>query len=351
MCIFSSLAVELVKSTQSECQCRNNGTCVTSSDSSSLLSDEVSCVCPWGFGGMHCELLTNVCELLLAPCSNHGTCFPNTVTATPITSSSNYTCICEPDFEGVTCDQQRQQKLATSLFVPPSQAFGDLDDACIMSPCQNGATCRPGNFDSASGAAAAAAPAPSVVLKQKSEHVGGAFHCECALGYHGVTCERDIDVCQFDMCHNNAQCIDGPGANFTCICPPGFAGRTCQNQIATTITATPSPPPPQPTTTEVSASTTSEIPASRNLGAICEQKSNPCLNGGICRHSTSLDPEENFVCQCGSDFTGPHCETGEHTHTHTAYLYSIFYYCLLNLYCHICVTKSCDPPENGCQSH
>ncbi len=120
--------------------------------------------------------------------------------------------------------------------------FSEID-RCSESPCINGGICHrlPG---------------------------GGKFTCECALGFHGVLCDQNLNVCEFGVCRNNAQCIDGLGANYTCICAPGYTGQSCQIDIN-------------------------------------ECESQPCMHGGECVES---EPG-TYECKCTTNkFTGKNCE-------------------------------------------
>jgi MYXO-CTERM domain-containing protein len=75
----------------------------------------------------------------------------------------------------------------------------DLDDDCLVNPCQNGGACSDGQNRSI---------------------------CNCAPGFTGPTC-TDIDDCPTpNPCHNGGVCIDGVNS-YTCDCPLGWTGPTC----------------------------------------------------------------------------------------------------------------------------
>ena len=87
----------------------------------------------------------------------------------------------------------------------------DIDD-CGSAPCRNGGTCRDG-----------------------IDH----YHCTCAIGYNGDSCQRDDDDCASNPCQFG-DCIDGY-FSYTCVCPScagcmarggncgscGFSGGNC----------------------------------------------------------------------------------------------------------------------------
>ena len=49
------------------------------------------------------------------------------------------------------------------------------------------------------------------------------YICQCALGYNGDFCEKNIDDCNQNSCQHGATCVDGVNI-YTCLCAPGFNG-------------------------------------------------------------------------------------------------------------------------------
>ena len=46
------------------------------------------------------------------------------------------------------------------------------------------------------------------------------------LGYKGTQCEKDIDECQSNPCHNKAICYNNVNA-YTCTCSTLYLGTNC----------------------------------------------------------------------------------------------------------------------------
>lgn len=98
----------------------------------------------------------------------------------------------------------------------------------------------------------------------------GKFSCDCAAGFEGVKCEKDVDVCARDKpCANNGKCLEGVGNNYTCTCALGFAGKNCQIDIN-------------------------------------ECETSPCLNNGKCEQTVP----GSYKCTCEKNFVGKNCEKG-----------------------------------------
>ncbi|XP_035670173.1 fibropellin-1-like [Branchiostoma floridae] len=114
----------------------------------------------------------------------------------------------------------------------------DRDD-CAAVVCQNGGTCHDGE---------------------------DSYTCECAVGYEGDHCERDIDDCSSVICHNGGICIDGVNS-YRCHCAPGYEGDRCEINID-------------------------------------DCSSVICQNGGIC-----IDGVNSYRCHCAPGYEGDHCET------------------------------------------
>ena len=60
----------------------------------------------------------------------------------------------------------------------------------------------------------------------------GDAHCECAPGFAGASCERNVDDCAAEPCQNGGACHDGL-ADYSCACPAGFGGKDCERVSST----------------------------------------------------------------------------------------------------------------------
>eukprot|EP00730_Choanoeca_flexa_P000698 TRINITY_DN10302_c0_g1_i1.p1 TRINITY_DN10302_c0_g1~~TRINITY_DN10302_c0_g1_i1.p1 ORF type:complete len:1408 (+),score=183.31 TRINITY_DN10302_c0_g1_i1:254-4225(+) len=156
-----------------------------------------------------------------------------------------------------------------------------IPDACLLEPCQNGATCSENRYG---------------------------FTCACPAGFNGTRCENNIEECQSEPCQNGATCIDGINQYF-CQCPDGFRGDQCEIQIdqCDTIQC-------------LNGATCSE----QNGEAVCECsfgfEGSRCQRAiDLCERNDPCGPNKavidgcvsrvaNYTCNCKFGFTGRHCE-------------------------------------------
>lgn len=130
---------------------------------------------------------------------------------------------------------------------PGAKSFEDClyEDHCQTNKtakphiCLNGGTCH-NNFDN--------------------------FTCECADGFAGKICEKNINDCDGQVCHNGGTCLDRIN-DFSCKCQAGYTGFLCDQEVD-------------------------------------ECESSPCQNGGSCE-----DRFNAFKCYCLQQYTGKLCET------------------------------------------
>lgn len=174
-----------------ECQCRNGGSCVPSSN---------DCACPEGFEGKYCEVESNHsdcvegnCACLTNPCPVNSTCHPKLGTA------GERTCECLKGYHGEECIDDNECELNKDIcgngicinnpgsyecFCRPGYSGHNCMinvDECLSGPCKNGATCTDLIND---------------------------FQCTCALGYKGKDCSINIDECASNPCSKGSTCID-----------------------------------------------------------------------------------------------------------------------------------------------
>ncbi|RVE42091.1 hypothetical protein evm_013259 [Chilo suppressalis] len=160
---------------------------------------------------------------------------------------------------------------------PPAEIVSKCD-RCYTRPCLNGGSCSAtasGGFECACARgfhgetcqhqidACYGSPCANGQCQLLEE---GRFHCSCEAGYTGVRCEVNIDDCVNHRCQNNATCLDRL-EGYSCKCAPGYMGEFCEKKIP-----------------------------------FCTAEFNPCANGGICTDHTS-----HYTCSCPRGYSGHNC--------------------------------------------
>ncbi|XP_033118060.1 fibropellin-1-like isoform X3 [Anneissia japonica] len=210
--------------------CVSGGTCVNNKDEMAY-----SCVCPTGFSGVKCEIITDACSS--SPCKNSGTCFATTV-------NPFYACSCAWPWTDATCEHY---------------------DGCLSNPCLNGGTCNDDNApfvcecpDGFSGTSCqindvtvpcnSPTPDPAVVVVKSSNLEDACesgpcgngtcysitdpphYICQCQPPYYGSQCDV-YDGCLSHPCMNGGICINNEeGEVFDCQCPDEYTGTMCNLQ-------------------------------------------------------------------------------------------------------------------------
>ncbi|XP_016528841.1 protocadherin Fat 4-like [Poecilia formosa] len=132
-------------------------------------------------------------------------------------------------------------------------------DPCLMSPCQNGATCNKNIYISQE---VAVLESMAVIFVSPQKEI---FNCTCSVGFSGSLCEDDIDECEANPCQNNSTCENTAGS-FRCHCQSGFSGSVCSADVDECLKV-------------------------------------KCQNGGTC-----IQSQEGYHCQCAPGFEGERCE-------------------------------------------
>ncbi|XP_068810151.1 sushi, nidogen and EGF-like domain-containing protein 1 isoform X7 [Struthio camelus] len=240
--------------------CLNGGSCEVHDDS-------YTCECPRGFLGKHCEKAKpRLCST--APCRNGGTCKE---------ADGEYHCACPYRFTGKHCEIGKP-------------------DPCASGPCQNGGTCF---------------------------HYIGKYKCDCPPGYSGRHCEIVPSPCFLSPCENGATCKD-LGGDYACTCPVGYVGKHCQSEIDCGVPNKVKHAQASFNSTKVGSLAEYQCElgytlSQHNNPRVCrlqgvwsdppecdeidECRSQPCLNGGLCK-----DRVAEFLCVCEPGYTGHHCE-------------------------------------------
>ncbi|XP_070303819.1 neurogenic locus notch homolog protein 2 [Salvelinus sp. IW2-2015] len=261
--------------------CQNGGTCMDGVNT-------YNCKCPPEWTGQSCTEDVDECRLQPNTCQNGGTCS---------NIQGSYTCVCVNGWSGLDCSENIDDcataactkgstcidRVASFLCVCPYGKTGLLchvNDACISSPCRDGAQCDTNPINGMFNCNCAPGYKGStcnddinecIIGPNPCEHGGlcvntdGSFTCNCARGYGGPRCETDINECVSSPCQNDGTCLDRIG-DYSCICMEGFEGTHCEIDIN-------------------------------------ECASSPCLNQGIC-----LDQVKRYICQCPLGFSGEMCQ-------------------------------------------
>ena len=162
-------------------------------------TNDFICGCQPGYTGRYCEI--NIDDCLQNECQNNSVC---------VDEVESYSCDCQVGFSGRYCNETYSH--------------------CSEEPCQNGATCI----------------TVTATTRRSAIHIPGSlgggsnvdfsnanpdtFKCECAEGFEGVFCEKNIDDCDPHLCKHGGTCLDGVNS-FTCICASGFTGSNCKQNI------------------------------------------------------------------------------------------------------------------------
>ncbi|XP_048256923.1 uncharacterized protein LOC124140301 isoform X3 [Haliotis rufescens] len=189
-----------------------------------------------------------------------------------------FKCVNSLQTAGTTCNQHEIRfKCGVSRVFKEKTC--SIPPYCASSPCMNGASCR---------------------------EVGLTFVCDCAPGYGGSLCQKNLDNCANQPCLNGGTCTDGVNT-FTCKCAMGYEGSTCAGTINFCN--------PNPCNSTGSSQCTSIL-----TGPFCHCKpgydnpvcsnnidecaSSPCLHNGVC-----TDGINDFTCGCKDGWTGKRCES------------------------------------------
>ncbi|XP_061169390.1 matrilin-2-like, partial [Saccostrea echinata] len=159
-----------------------------------------------------------------------------------------------------------------------SITFNQATDECKRKPCKNGAIC----IDLLSG-----------------------FTCQCASGYTGRLCEKEVNMCESSPCQNWGTCSKN-GNGYRCYCASGFTGKNCEVNIDD---CTPNPCRNGGSCSDLVNNFRCSCP-NGYTGKACDVtvnhcRSSSCENGGSCINSPS-----GFSCYCQTGFTGSNCENG-----------------------------------------
>ena len=216
------------------------------------------CECPEPYYGAMCQNY-NFCAGNL--CRNNASC---------ILGQNRYTCLCPTEFYGTFCE---------------------FEDHCASSPCQHKAECR---------------------------NEADTYVCLCPFYFTGKNCETAINQCDFNLCFNGATCIfnattvkaaygsSSSSASSTAFDDSKTLSRNSEQSqslseesgLEETVSSASASKYPS-NSTALSIRSTYCICAAGFTGDNCEIDidecdSNPCINNGTCRDSTTRFSGENF---------------------------------------------------------
>jgi hypothetical protein len=300
--------------------CLNGGLCSSSNSSTVLISpsvhlsadnrgpeiETVTCHCPAGYTGRHCERHVEPCRS--GPCLNGGLC-------RPADNREGFSCICAEPFFGRYCDSSPNQSSSggssrklitkgggTGRGQPLKQSKVETlivdmrgDGDCVFSDyCLNGGSCF--------------------------RTTAGRWVCVCLRGFGGDRCENGRDSCSSQPCLNGASCYNSPSGAYRCVCPTGFTGWRCD--VGPEICAGSSPPCQNNGACRPARNTVGyECICPPGFGGLaCELRDpcldHPCRNGAECSILPSTDlrpksdksPSSSFQCRCPAGFSGQLCE-------------------------------------------
>ncbi|XP_030848243.1 fibropellin-1-like isoform X12 [Strongylocentrotus purpuratus] len=173
-------------------------------------------------------------------------------------------CVCEEGYTGILCTM----------------------GPCDSDPCVNGGTCTYSAGDTT-------------------------FTCSCPPPLGGPTCQTVQDLCNGNLCENEAGCTSAPGANppYTCQCQAGFSGFFCGTDNCIT------------NNDWICNNGTCETIQGGGIrcncfegftGTVCDQKSttttpcnpDPCKNEGVC----AIRGDTWYTCTCPATYVGTNCD-------------------------------------------
>ncbi|CAB3403307.1 unnamed protein product [Caenorhabditis bovis] len=246
-------------------ECLHGGKCVGSGDSA-------HCVCRREYTGQRCELDFDECSV--PDFCNNGKCF---------NLYGSYQCECEKGFTNPKCavleDAESESQYVTENNPCVVAFFPELPDGYGYE-CENQGVCV--------------------------TYAPNKTRCECAPGFEGEICEKDIDECAYNPCENGATCVNSHG-DFECFCRSGYDGKFCENNIDDCVGHKCAP---GSKCVDGPSTYTCECEHGK-MGAYCD-KVNPCIadpslchDRGIC---TGMPETGDFVCTCDRGFEGERCE-------------------------------------------
>eukprot|EP01012_Entosiphon_sulcatum_P041751 TRINITY_DN5563_c0_g1_i1.p1 TRINITY_DN5563_c0_g1~~TRINITY_DN5563_c0_g1_i1.p1 ORF type:complete len:3965 (+),score=264.90 TRINITY_DN5563_c0_g1_i1:1146-13040(+) len=204
--------------------CDNGGACISKAVRSTVL--DVSCQCPVGYIGPHCELQgTSYCNGSVCMCTNGGTsptCAVSgfTVACSPACQNGGIcigpnVCRCPTDWSGPTC------AVATCESRLKCSGHG----TCISSGSAQGCDCNTG-FSGTACNVPVCTPA-CVHGTCVAPPLESSPRCNCDPGYTGTSCSSLLKCSKLSDCNSNGRCVTTTSGDTACVCYSGFSGDQC----------------------------------------------------------------------------------------------------------------------------
>ncbi|XP_050676463.1 protein slit [Leptidea sinapis] len=203
---------------------------------------------------------------------------------------------------------------------PPVEVVSKCNK-CYRNPCANGGTCSPTAAGGRQCACARGFHGDTCQLQIDACYGSpcafgscqlleeGRFHCACSAGYTGVRCEVNIDDCVSNKCQNNASCLDHL-EGYTCKCAPGFMGEYCEKKIPF-CTAEFNPCANGGSCVDHGSHYTCSCPRGYS-GQNCTVNADDCVNHMCQNGARCIDGLDEYRCECGAGYAGRYCEAAPH---------------------------------------
>ncbi|ODM93782.1 Neurogenic locus protein delta [Orchesella cincta] len=191
------------------CTCLNGGTCRENGTAT-------FCQCPEGWSGLNCEVASFSCDSTPSPCANGGSCSeePN---------SNQATCNCAPGFGGVRCETSISDNICQCQNGGTCTSTGD----CICTPNFSGPKCSSNSLESSTICSSVVCSNGGTCVPNKQ--VADKYECSCALGWTGEFCTVPVNICATLPCANGGTCSPLPQNKYKCECPKHFGGPDCSD--------------------------------------------------------------------------------------------------------------------------
>lgn len=138
------------------------------------------------------------------------------------------------------------------------------------------------------------------------------YSCNCAAGFTGAYCNKDIDECASGPCFNGGSCVDGVNG-YLCNCSRGFTGKRCGTNIDDCFNVTCEH---GATCVDGISNYTCSCQAGYT-GNLCQTDVDDCVNHSCINGGSCVDGVNSYSCSCVNGYSGDRCEKEVSTTTPT----------------------------------